>query len=146
MFGNDAGKLAESYYGAFCEYILKRKPDIVGHFDLITKFDEIDESILLCDNEYLKIADEYMEKAVLSDCLFEVNTGAISRGYRKTPYPHENLLHILKKHDSKLILSSDSHDANTLDFGFEETKKMLRGIGFEYVYVIYDNELKKDYL
>ena len=31
---------AESYFSSFVTYIKYRKPDIIGHFDLITKFDE----------------------------------------------------------------------------------------------------------
>ena len=44
------------------------------------------------------------------------------------------------------MLSSDSHQAETLDFNFKEMKKHLLDIGFEYVYVIYNNEFKKDFL
>ena len=33
-----------------------------------------------------------MKQASESDVIFEVNTGAISRGFRKSPYPGENLL------------------------------------------------------
>ncbi|MBO5060598.1 MAG: histidinol-phosphatase [Clostridia bacterium] len=146
LFKYDIITLSETYYSAFCDYILKRKPDIVGHFDVITKFDMIDTPRFLSNPEYLKIADKYMTEAVKSDVIFEVNTGAIARGLRTTPYPHENLLYLLKKHNGKLILSSDSHRLDTLTFNFDETKKFLRDIGFEYVYTIYDNEFKKDYL
>ena len=93
-----------------------------------------------------KIAEKYMQIASQNDVIFEVNTGAISRGYRKLPYPHENLLHILKKNNSKIILSSDTHSATTIDCYFKETRKMLRDIGFEYTYILYDNEFKKDCL
>lgn len=145
-FNEDVIKLSETYYEAFCRYIKTRKPDIVGHFDLITKFDEIDVERFLCNNKYLEIADRYMSQAAKNDVIFEVNTGAISRGFRNAPYPHERLLYILKKHNGKLILSSDSHSAETLDFDFKKARKQLRDIGFEYVYTIYDNEFKKDYL
>lgn len=146
LFDDDAIKLSENYYKSFCEYILKRKPDIVGHFDLITKFEEIDTQRFLCNDDYLKLSENYMKEALKSDCIFEVNTGAMSRGVRSTPYPYENLLHLIKKQGGKIMLSSDSHQADTLDFNFKETKKHLLDIGFEYTYVIYDNEFKKDFL
>ena len=98
LFQYDAVAMANAYYPVFCEYILKRKPDIIGHFDLITKFDEIGEKSLFLQNaKYHEIAEKYVRIAAQSQCLFEVNTGAISRGYRTKPYPNENLLHILKK-------------------------------------------------
>lgn len=146
LFDDDVIKLSQNYYESFCDYILKRKPDIVGHFDLITKFDEIDTKRFLCNDEYLKLSEQYMKEALKADVIFEVNTGAVARGVRSTPYPYENLLHLIKKQGGKVMLSSDSHQAETLDFNFKEMKKHLLDIGFEYVYVIYNNEFKKDFL
>lgn len=146
LFKSDVVTLSESYYGAFCDYILKRKPDIVGHFDLVTKFDEMEEPKFLDNEKYFAVVEKYMEKVAGSGVMFEVNTGAMARGYRTTPYPHERLLHILKKHDAKLVLASDSHQVETLDFAFAETRKFLRDAGFECVYALYDNEWKKDCL
>ncbi len=136
IFNNDVIKLAETYYRTFVTYIKKRKPDIVGHFDLITKFDELYEKRFMNNDKYLKIAEKYIKLAAENDFVFEVNTGAISRGFRKTPYPAENLLYVLKEKDCKIILSSDSHSVDTLDFYFEETESILKDIGFKYVYEI----------
>ncbi|MBQ8003651.1 MAG: histidinol-phosphatase [Oscillospiraceae bacterium] len=145
-FGGDVLKLAEAYYSSFCEYILRRKPDVIGHFDLITKFDEIGPPYFMGNPSYTSLAVNYIKKAVEAGSLFEVNTGAISRGYRKTPYPQPELLHTLLKLDAGIVLSSDSHSADTLDFAFDETKALLRDIGFKYTYALYDNAFIKDYL
>ncbi len=145
-YGGDIYTLANDYYNRFCDYINKRKPDIIGHFDLITKFDELDKSLFLMDKGYNEIAERYLKEALKADVLFEVNTGAISRGYRTTPYPNENLLYLLKKEGGRVILSSDSHSADTLDFAFVEAKKLLKDIGFQYVYTLYNNEFVKDYI
>jgi len=146
LFGGDISALTESYYEAFCEYILRRKPDIVGHFDLITKFDELDDSLFLKNEKYLKMSEKYLSAAMKSGCIFEVNTGAMARGYRTSPYPYDNLLWILKKNEGKLILSSDSHNAENLDYGFENTRKILKTIGFEHVYMLKDGSFQKDKL
>lgn len=145
-FGNDVLGFAASYYEAFCEYIVRRKPDIIGHFDLITKFDETDAPMFLNNAEYIKLAGGYLKKAVGAGVPFEVNTGAISRGYRKTPYPQEELLHTLLDFGGKIVLSSDSHSADTLDFAFDETKRYLYDIGFRYVYALCDDGFQKDFL
>lgn len=145
-FDRDPIKMAHAYYAPFCEYINLRKPDIIGHFDLITKFDEKDTSIFINNGEYAKIADFYLKSVVNCGCLFEVNTGAVARGLRSSPYPSERLLHLLKKEGCGIILSSDSHKADTLDFAFNSTRYMLRNLGFEYVYVMINEEFKKDFL
>lgn len=143
LFDGDVVKAAEAYYGAFVSYIAKRKPDIVGHFDLITKYDEIDENRFLHCAAYLKTAEKYIKKAAENDVIFEVNTGAMARGLRKTPYPAENLLYVLKENGAKLILSADSHNVETLQFCFAETEKMLREIGFTCVYELDCGTFKK---
>lgn len=136
VFDYDVLRLAETYYSSFCNYINKRKPDIIGHFDLITKFDEVDSGRLLHNDAYNRIAEKYVKEAVKSGSILEVNTGAISRGFRTSVYPSENLLYTLKNLDAKLILSSDSHSIDTLDFYFDETKKYLKDIGFTHLYTI----------
>ena len=142
-FDNDIIRMAEVYYSSFCRYINTRKPDIVGHFDLITKFDEIDSSLYLNNAKYDIIAEKYVAEVAKSGCIFEVNTGAISSGYRTTPYLRENLMHILKKLDTRIILSSDSHHINTLDFGFDDAKAWLKYVGFTHLYTLYNSEFVK---
>lgn len=146
LFDYDAIKLAKAYYTTFVDYILKRKPDIVGHFDLITKFDEIDTMRFLNNEQYLKIARHHLDIASKTGVLFEVNTGAMSRGARKTPYLGADLLHILKKNEAGLVLSSDCHSVENLDFRFDEMEKMLRDAGFEYVYEIRMGKFEKRYI
>jgi len=143
LFGGDALALARHYYEAFCAYISDRKPDIVGHFDLITKFDEMDNSRFFGDPEYMELSEKYMALAAQNDVIFEVNTGAISRGFRSTPYPHERLLHVLKKSDCKVMLNSDAHSADAIDCGFDDACALLRGVGFTHSYVLYDGEFQK---
>lgn len=146
IFDNDIENLANSYYTNFCMYLKKHKPDIIGHFDLITKFDEMDDSLFLENKNYLDIAQKFVTEALKNNIIFEVNTGAISRGYRTNPYPHIDLLHTIKKENGKVILSADSHAKDTICSYFEDAKKMLKDVGFEYVYVLYDGTFKKDFI
>ncbi len=134
VFDYDAVKMAEAYYSAFSTYIKHRRPDIIGHFDLITKYDELDDLRLLSNTEYNRTAEKYLLEAIGYGCIFEVNTGAISRGLRTSVYPSENLLHLLKKHDAHILLSSDSHRADTLDYFFDEACNYLYDIGFREFY------------
>lgn len=144
LLGGDVTKAAEVYYSTFCEYILKRKPDIIGHFDLITKYDEISTPLFLNNEKCIEIAKKYIQEAAKSGSVFEVNTGAISRGYRTSPYPCEELLYTLKKIGAKVMLSSDCHNAKFLDCNFKETANRLREIGFEYLYTIKNGEFVKE--
>lgn len=144
LFDGDPLKLARAYYEQFCDYILKRKPDIVGHFDLITKYEEVGATAFLQNEAYLKLAGEYLLAAMRCDAIFEVNTGAMARGIRTTPYPCVALLHLMKKEGAKIMLNSDSHAIDTLDHAFDETKQLLRDIGFRNQYILYDGKFRED--
>lgn len=135
----DAVRLAEDYYSAFCRYLNTYHPHIIGHFDLLTKFDE-QAPIFLNNADYRRIACHYVMEAAKSGGIFEINTGAISRGYRTAPYPHEELLYLLKRENAKVMLSSDSHSAHTLDFGFDDARRLLREVGFTSVTVLHRGE------
>ena len=62
-----------------------------------------------------------LDEIVKTDVIVEINTGGISRGWRKTPYPS---LDILKKIFSKNIpitISSDAHTVENIDFYLDIT-------------------------
>ena len=145
-FDYDIISLSETYYRSFCNYINFRKPDIIGHFDLITKFDELDSSLFLNNTDYDRIAQKYITEAAKSGSIFEINTGSISKGLRTTVYPNENLLYVLKKLNARLIISSDSHNIDTLDFGFKEIKKQLKDIGFTYLFTMNNGNFVKSFI
>lgn len=142
-FGGDPLRFAEEYFRVFCNYIADRKPDIIGHFDLITKFEEKMPVGLMDNPDYCRMAEKYLAEAAKSGCIFEINTGAISRGWRTAPYPQENLLYVLKKLDAPIMVNADSHQADTIDCFFPETKAMLRDLGFRESVVLYNDEFQK---
>ena len=137
---NDLSLFAESYFSAFTDYILQRKPEIIGHFDILTKYDETEETLLLNNKEYLKIAKRYLNKVIDCGSLFEVNTRAVSSELRTEPYPCKELLYEICKGKGKIILSSDCHCLDDLDSHFDETKVYLKDIGFKNVNILYDGK------
>ena len=64
--------------------------------------------------------DALLERPVL----FELNTGAIARGYRKTPYPGDFLLRELIRRGAGLLLSSDCHDRRFLLYELERYRAL----------------------
>ena len=70
------------------------------------------------------------EKLLAAGLPFEINTGAISRGYRKEPYPDRPILDWLKARGAALLLSSDSHRADTLAWQFDRWAPLLDGARF----------------
>jgi histidinol-phosphatase (PHP family) len=79
---------------------------------------------------YRTAAISAMEQILETCRLFEVNTGAMYRVGRTEQYPQTWLLRELLERGGDVILSSDSHDAASLGFQFEEMETLLRAVGF----------------
>lgn len=133
--------LHEEYHNNFIEYAkayyeevkkLAKKPevDIIGHVDLLMKYNEDESFIKFDDKEYLNLAYACIDELINSNKIIEVNTGAIARGMRKTPYPHKTLLEYIFQKEGKICLNSDCHNRQNLDQSFEESLKLIRSCGF----------------
>ncbi len=133
--GGDPLEYAKRYYELVVENSIRNPFQIQGHFDLITKFGLFDD----LGPAYEKIALEALWEVAKNVPYFEVNTGAISRGYRNEPYPAPFLLSALKECGAKLVLGSDCHQKDGLDCHFAESEKMLKQMGVSSLY-----RLRKD--
>ena len=131
-FGGDAYSYAEEYYRS----VSKLEGDVIGHFDLLTKFDKNNTVFSPKEERYKKAALSALEALLEKNNVFEVNTGAMARGYKDMPYPDIWLLEEIKKHGGRIVLTSDCHDAKNLDYGFEMAEKMLYKMGFKDIYNI----------
>ena len=117
-FGGDIYALAEAYYETVAQMAKKIRPDIIGHFDLISKFNEGDALFDEAHPRYVAAWQAAADKLLEANIPFEINTGAVSRGYRATPYPAAPIREYLAARGAKFLWSSDSHRADTLCFGF----------------------------
>lgn len=129
-FGGDERTMARAYFAQCAALAEDPWVDVVGHFDLLTKFSETAGLFDAHDPWLLGMAAEAMEPLVSASKLFEVNTGAISRGYRTEPYPSAALLRRLLDLGGRVTLSSDAHRPQSLAYAFGETEAWLRDIGF----------------
>lgn len=132
-------EFARAYYKTLSELPSRAKFDIIGHFDLLTKHREIAALIDTSSKEYLNTAIEAAEALVGRIPYFEVNTGGVARGYGDYPYPAPELMRELMKLGFGAVISSDSHNADTLDFGFDTAEELLRLCGFKERYILTDN-------
>lgn len=111
----------------------------VGHFDLVTRFNDamyfVDEE----DPRYLGPAMEAMEYLVKQDVPFEINLGALNRGRKKYAYPAPTLLKRLKELGGEILISSDAHHRDLLDGGFAEGIAAAEAAGFDRVLVMRRN-------
>lgn len=119
-FGGDFYALAEAYYAAVARVVEVTKCDIIGHFDLVSKFIEVDPAFDVKHPRYVKAWQQAADELLKTGKPFEMNTGAMSRGYRTEPYPAKDIRDYIRAHGGKLIMSSDAHAKENITYGFKE--------------------------
>ena len=129
MFGGDALAVAEGYFREVCR-VAAKKPTILGHMDLITKFNAGNRFFDEEAPRYRTAALEALHAADPDATLLEINTGAMSRGYRDTPYPALFLLREWRAMGGRIILTADAHRAATIVWAYDQAAELARTAGF----------------
>ena len=124
-YGGDFRALAEDYFDTVSRVAEKTRADIIGHFDLITKYIETGLGPDTEDPGYIAAWQRAADRLLPLGIPFEINTGAISRGWRTSPYPEKRILDYLRLRGGRFLLSSDSHSAGTIAFGFDRFESLL---------------------
>ena len=140
-YKGDFDAYAKDYYAVAKTIVEKTNPSFIAHIDLVTKF--IEKLDIKLTDRYFEYAIDAVDYLVKFGVPFEINTGAISRGYRTSPYPHLTLLKRIKEKGGKIVISSDCHNKDYLDCGFDIAEDMARHIGFNEHYVVTKNGMKK---
>ena len=129
-FGGDYYRLAKAYYETEAKVAERTNCTFIGHFDLVVRFNDqlhfLDEN----DPRYLTPALETMEYLVSKGIPFEINCGAYNRGRKKELYPNTVLLKKLKELGGEILISSDSHQKEPLDGGFDFAVQKALECGF----------------
>lgn len=125
-FDGDPLAYAQAYYETFVSRTAAHRPDILGHFDVVSKFGAVDEE----DPVYRRLAADALIACLEITPIVELNTGPLTRGWRNTGFPHAFLLKEVLAHGGRVILSSDAHDARNLAGCFGPAAEFLRSLGF----------------
>lgn len=142
-FGGNALDLVENYLEELASFAEDTPFDILGHFDLYTKFNE--KEMLFDDNSssYKALALKYLDRIIKTGKIIEINTGAMSRGWRTTPYPAFFLLERMKEKGARVIVNSDSHSTSTLSYGYDTAYRMLKEAGYKKEIILTRNGWKE---
>lgn len=131
-YGGDPYAYAEAYFAAVGGVIEQTGADIVGHFDLIRKFDEQDPVFDETNLGYRRAVTDALERLCSggSRPVFEINTGAMARGYRSEPYPSAWILREIRARSCPIMITSDCHDREKLTFGYAAAAELARAAGY----------------
>lgn len=136
-------KLAvQKYFALEREMLQKGNFSIIGHADLIRK--QNSKSRFFDENElWYKRELKATAKAILkAGACAEINTGGMARGYMNTPYPSPYFLELLHEEGVPIILCSDAHSPDFLDYAFDEAATYAKKAGYTELSYLVPGELK----
>lgn len=139
-FGGDGMKFAKFYYENTVTKLMDVYDfDIIGHYDIITKHIETEALFDTDSKEYRAYALEALHNLREKFDIFEVNTGAIARSGRTSPYPQEFILREMKALGCGIVISTDCHRKEYIDVYFKEALELVKECGFKEI-MIFDGK------
>jgi len=139
-FGGSILDMAKCYFEMVAEHTYLARPDVVGHFDVLNKFSLMPEE----DEKFMYVAEEALAECLKWCKLFEVNTGGMARGWRKTPYPNMHLLKLIKSLGGGVMLNSDCHNKDNLDFAFPEAVDYIKSAGIDRLWYLTEDGFEEE--
>ena len=129
-YGGDCYTLVEDYYRLVGGIPERTGCQIVGHFDLITKFNRENEFFDTGHPRYKAAVLEALDRLSAQDVICEINTGAMARGYRSEPYPAPWILRAMRERRVPICITSDAHSAGALLYAFPQAVELAGNCGY----------------
>lgn len=135
-FGGDWLRMCRAYYELEATVFDRLSCTFVGHFDLISRFNDQMRAFDEDDPRYLGPALEAMEYLVQQGVPFEINCGAHNRGRKAELYPRQSLLKALHDFGGRILISSDAHQTACLAGSFDVAVERALACGFTHVGIL----------
>lgn len=136
LYNGDIREYVREYYYAESMVPEITNADIIGHFDIVNKFNEGGRMFDEQSGWYRELALDSLKKLISYGKPFEINTGGIYRKCRTVPYPAEFILKAIKEWGGEIMINGDSHDCPSLDFFYDDAVELAKSCGFKYAKAI----------
>lgn len=136
---NFSGNIREmvSYYYHLQKCLIRNYTfDVLAHCDLIKKRNTNNTYFDQNDSWYRDLSISMLEEAGRDGTRLEVNTGGLSRGATTEVYPSSRMLRKCAVLGIPLVLSSDAHDPEHLDYYYPEALEEMRVAGYRNIQYI----------
>ena len=133
LWGADPYAFVEDYFDAISQIYDKTHCDVIGHFDIVCKFNEKERMFDERHPRYREAAKNALMRLLKTPAIFEFNTGGAFRGYRTNFYPDDFLLQMIADSGKPMLITSDTHCTDSILFGYERAVKTLESFGIKYL-------------
>ena len=114
-FGGDIYSLLEYYFERVSDVVKKTNADIIGHFDLIKKSNEILPFFDPQHPRYIAAWKKAADALIPAGKVFEINIAPLIRGFHSEPYPSKEIQDYIRSKGGTFIYSGDTHSTEQLE-------------------------------
>ncbi|KLU62942.1 histidinol-phosphatase [Peptococcaceae bacterium CEB3] len=143
VFRGDIRAFVGGYYKSMPNMVREKKPDIIGHFDIIKKNNLSGNYFCEGDDWYKQEVRDTLKEIALSGCIVEASTAGMARGCMNDLYPSMWILRECRERNIPIILNSDAHTPKELNANFELAVKRLNAVGYFEQSVLSDGTWKQ---
>ena len=142
IFNGNIKELVNYYYSLIIDMVQNDPPDVIGHFDLINKFNQTEaKNLFFCEDDkwYKDIVYDTLEVVRQSNCIVEVNT----RGYMKKLanffYPNTWIIKLCKDMNIPITMSADAHKPQEVTSIYKKLATFLLQQGYNEIRILDEN-------
>jgi len=129
----DIDEIWKAYFEATEAMVKMEKFDIVGHLDLIKVFKYLPKQ------DVRILAKEVLKAIKKAGMVMELNAAGLRKPVGEI-YPSKPLLEVAYELDIPITFSSDAHAVDQVGYGYEETTKLAKEIGYTQAVTFKDRE------
>jgi len=134
LFGGDIRRAAAAFFEEECEAALAGRFHILGHFDLLKKFNKGGRYFDMDADWYHQLAMTVVEAAAQSEIIIEVNTAGLDKPVSEF-YPAPWLVAECARQGVRLTLNGDSHSPTEINRHFDTVLPQLVALGVPELWV-----------
>lgn len=128
--------LMTDYFSMTEKMIDRMEPPIIGHLDRIRVFHPNPQlPIKTAYPTAYRAVERAIERAIEYGALFELNSSAFKKGLTE-PYPHADLVQLIKQKNGKFCLSDDSHSPSQVGQHYEKLLDFIKRMEIDTLYVL----------
>jgi histidinol-phosphatase (PHP family) len=139
LFDSKIEAFSKFYYQQVMDLLVSDKPDIVGHIDLIKKFNKGNRFFDENDNWYKMQVSEVLQIVKEQGVIIEINTRGKYKNLTDEFYPSDWILRECKKLGISVTISADAHTPAEISKEYENVAVLLNEIGIREIMIL-DNQ------
>lgn len=144
-FGNDIKSAVEAYYLQILEMIENEHFEILAHMDKVV-MNNAGRFFKPEEEWHMLWVEKVISEATKRNIIIEINTRGIYTGKHPDYYPGKYMFHLLKKYNTRVIISVDAHRTEEICLGYSNAELALLNAGINCIHYPLNGEVKKFYI